>query len=91
MDTPLTLDFFFRRAESLFPHKELVTATATGIERSNYGEWTERTRRLGGAIEDLGVSEYGRVGTFAWNTTRTLFRGALLQPGITHAQYSFVC
>ena len=72
MDTPLTLDFFFRRAESLFPHKELVTATATGIERSNYGEWTERTRRLGGAIEDLGVSEYGRVGTFAWNTTRHL-------------------
>ena len=72
MDTPLTLDFFFRRAESLFPHKELVTATATGIERSNYGEWAERTRRLGGAIEDLGVSEYGRVGTFAWNTTRHL-------------------
>ena len=72
MDTPLTLDFFFRRAESLFPHKELVTATATGIERSNYGLWAERTRQLGGARADLGVSEYGRVGTFAWNTARHL-------------------
>ena len=72
MDTPLTLDFFFRRAEGLFPHKELVTATATGIERSNYGEWADRTRRLGGAIAELGVSEHGRVGTFAWNTARHL-------------------
>ncbi len=72
MDTPLTLDFFFRRAESLFSHKELVTATATGIERSNYGQWADRTRHLGGALADLGVSEYGRVGTFAWNTARHL-------------------
>ena len=46
MDTPHTLDFVFRRAESLFPHKELITATATGIERSNYGQWADGTRRL---------------------------------------------
>ena len=72
MDTPLTLDFFFRRAESLFPHKELVTATATGIDRSTYGQWADRTRRLGGALDDLGVADFGRVGTFAWNTARHL-------------------
>ena len=60
MDTPLTLDFFFRRAESLFPHKELITATATGIERSNYGQWADRTRRLGGALNDLGIKESGQ-------------------------------
>ncbi len=72
MDTPLTLDFFFRRAESLFPHKELVTATATGVERTDYGQWADRTRRLGGALNALGIEESGRVGTFAWNTARHL-------------------
>ena len=68
MDLPLTLDPLFERAESLFADKEIVTATATGIERTNYGRWAERTRRLGGALDDLGISADGRVATFAWNT-----------------------
>jgi fatty-acyl-CoA synthase len=71
-DTPLTLPHFFRRAEQLFPRKEIVTATATGRERTTYGEWAGRTRRLGGVLDDLGISEAGRVGTFAWNTARHL-------------------
>ncbi|WP_419931356.1 long-chain fatty acid--CoA ligase [Candidatus Poriferisodalis sp.] len=72
MDVPLTLDPIFERAESLFADKELVTATATGIERTNYGRWAERTRLLGGALDDLGISADGRVATFAWNTDRHL-------------------
>ncbi len=72
MDVPLTLDPLFERAETLFADKELVTATATGIERTNYGRWAERTRLLGGALDDLGVSADGRVATFAWNTDRHL-------------------
>ena len=72
MDFPLTLPHFFRRAERLFAHKEIVTATATDIERTTYGEWAERTRRLGGVLDDLGVSDGGRVGTFAWNPARHL-------------------
>ncbi|MGY9073202.1 MAG: long-chain fatty acid--CoA ligase [Acidimicrobiales bacterium] len=72
MDTPLTLDYFFRRAERLFADKEIVTATATGVNRTTYGSWAERTRRLGGMLDDLGVSTDGRVGTFAWNTDRHL-------------------
>jgi fatty-acyl-CoA synthase len=71
-DVPLTLPHFFGRAEQLFFDKELVTATATGIERSTYGEWAARTRRLGGVLDDLGISETGRVATFAWNTARHL-------------------
>jgi fatty-acyl-CoA synthase len=71
-DYPLTLPHLFHRAERLFPENTVVTATATGGERRTYGRWAERTRRLGGALDLLGISEDGRVGTFAWNTTRHL-------------------
>ncbi len=71
-DHPLTLTHFFERAEGLFPAKEVVTATAAGRERVTYGEWADRTRRLGGVLDTLGVSADGRVGTFAWNTARHL-------------------
>jgi len=71
-DVPLTIPHLFGRAENLFFDKELVTATATGLERTTYGAWAERTRRLGGVLDDLGVSEEGRAATFAWNTARHL-------------------
>ena len=71
-DVPLTLPHFFGRAEQLFFDKEIVTATATGLERTTYGTWAERTRRLGGVLDDLGIGDDGRVATFAWNTARHL-------------------
>jgi fatty-acyl-CoA synthase len=71
-DVALTLPHIFGRAEALFFDKELVTVTATGIERTTYGDWAERTRRLGGVLDDLGISEDGRAATFAWNTARHL-------------------
>ncbi|MDQ3092905.1 MAG: long-chain fatty acid--CoA ligase [Actinomycetota bacterium] len=69
---PLTLVHAFERAEHLFADKEIVTATRRGVERTTYGEWAQRTRRLAGALDDLGISADGRVGTFAWNTSRHL-------------------
>src|SRR5438132_1213670 len=71
-DYPLVLSHFFDRAEHLFPEKSVVTATATGRDRTDYGEWAQRTRRLGGVLDELGISADGRVGTFAWNTARHL-------------------
>jgi fatty-acyl-CoA synthase len=71
-DRPLSITHLFRRAERLFPKKEIVTATKTGLERSTYGQWAESTRRLGGVLDDLGISATGRVATFAWNTERHL-------------------
>jgi fatty-acyl-CoA synthase len=68
-DRPLALPQLFERAERLFPHKGVVTADATGARRRrSYGEWAERTRRLGGVLDRLGISADGRVATFAWNT-----------------------
>ena len=71
-DFPLTLPHLFERAERLFADKEVVTVTGTGQERTTYGAWAERARRLGGALDGLGVSAEGRVATFAWNTARHL-------------------
>jgi fatty-acyl-CoA synthase len=71
-DFPLTLPHLFGRAEKLHPEKEIVTATATGLERTNYGTWADRTRRLGGVLDDLAISDDGRVATFGWNTARHL-------------------
>ena len=72
MNVPLSLSHIFDRAERLFPDKEVVTATPTGRERTSYGQWAERTRRLGGALDNLGITSDGRVATFSWNTARHL-------------------
>jgi fatty-acyl-CoA synthase len=71
-DYPLTLPPVLDRMERLYPDKTIVTATATGRERTTYGEWVERSRRVGGMLDALGVPPDGRVGTFAWNTARHL-------------------
>jgi fatty-acyl-CoA synthase len=71
-DVPLSQIQLFDRAEQLFADKELVTATAVGRERITYGEWAARTRRLGGVLDDLGISADGRVATFGWNSARHL-------------------
>jgi fatty-acyl-CoA synthase len=71
-DFQLTLPHFFDRAERIFPTKRIVTSLPTGKVRSTYGEWAERTRRLGGVLDALGISGDGRVATFSWNTARHL-------------------
>ena len=71
-DVPMTITHLFDRAEQYHGHKTIVTATGTGRERTNYAAWAERTRRLGGVLDALGISADGRVATFAWNTARHL-------------------
>ncbi len=71
-DVPLTIVTLFDRAERYSQQGTIVTATAAGRQRSTYGEWAERTRRLGGVLDALGISAQGRVATFAWNTARHL-------------------
>ena len=71
-DYPLTVDSIFRRVERLFPDKSIVTGPPARIQRTTYGEWAGRTRRLGSVLADLDISADGRVGTFAWNSARHL-------------------
>src|SRR5579862_1955503 len=72
-EVPLTLVHAFERGERLFGANEVVTAIGDGTrERITYASWADRTRRLGGALDALGLSADARVGTFAWNTSRHL-------------------
>src|SRR5205085_11397864 len=67
-----TRPHYFARAERLLPSKRVVPPLPAGRQRTSYGEWAERTRRLGGVLDTLGISGDGRVATFSWNTARHL-------------------
>ncbi len=71
-DRPLTLTHVFHRAEQLFGHKPLVTATTDGETVTTIADWAVRVRRLATVLDMLGISADGRVGTFCWNTARHL-------------------
>ncbi len=87
MDYQLTLTPLLERARQLFPKKEIVTKTGSGLERFTYAQMTERVARLANALEKLGVKRGVRVATFAWNNARHLelyfavpCMGAVLHP-----------
>lgn len=72
MDYPLTLQHFLERAGRLFPNKEIVTRTSSGMHRYHYNGYYRRTHRLARVLEKLGVKPGDRVATLAWNTFRHL-------------------
>ena len=68
MDFPLTLAAIFRRAESLYGSREIVTRLPDKtLHRYRYGDFAQRTRRLVRALHDLGVRPGDRVATLGWN------------------------
>jgi fatty-acyl-CoA synthase len=71
-DRPLALPHVFHRAEQLFGHKPIVTATAKGEVATTVADWAVRVRRLATALDSLGIPADGRVGTFMWNTASHL-------------------
>ena len=71
-DRPLALPHVFHRAEQLFGHKPIVTATVDGEVATTVADWAVRVRRLATALDSLGVPADGRVGTFMWNTASHL-------------------
>ncbi|GDY31522.1 long-chain fatty acid--CoA ligase [Gandjariella thermophila] len=71
-DRPLGLPHVFHRAEQLFGHRSIVTATHTGEVTVSYAEWARRVRRLATVLDTLGLAPDARVASFAWNTQRHL-------------------
>ena len=68
MDVPLTIPLIVRHAEALHGAK-LVSSRRPdrSIRRLTYGELFARSRRLAGALQELGVRRGDRVATFSWN------------------------
>ena len=64
-----------------------------GCERTTYGEWAERTRRLGGVLDDLGISARrpGRHLRLEHGPPpRAVLRRAVHRPGAAHPQHPAV-
>ncbi len=68
----LTLPAMLDRAERVFPQKEIVSRTSSGIFRYTYREYGQRVRQLASALAGLGVKRGDRVATLAWNQHRHL-------------------
>ena len=68
MDYQLTVAAIFRRAESLFAHKYIISRLPDrSIHRYTYGDFAGRVKRLSVALRGLGVCEGDRVATLCWN------------------------
>src|SRR5438552_11349532 len=72
MRTPLLVRTIAERAGLLFAEREIVSVTASGVERSTYGEVVERAHRLASALHQMGIRPGDRVATFGWNSRRHL-------------------
>src|SRR5262245_61039301 len=73
MDYPLTLSTIFRRAETLYAGRELVTRLCDkSLHRTTYGDFAVRARRLARALCGLGIRAGDRVATLGWNHSQHL-------------------
>jgi fatty-acyl-CoA synthase len=68
MDVPLSLDHLLERAGTLFAHNPIVSRLPDKTLRTHtYGEYYQRTRKLGAALQTLGLKKGERVATLCWN------------------------
>ncbi len=68
MEYQLTIPTILRRAETLFPKKEIVSRQPDkSIHRYTYRDFALRTKKLASAFRQLGVRHGDRVATLSWN------------------------
>ncbi len=68
MDYPLTIGAILRRAETVFPHKTIVTRRPDrSLHRYTCADLGRRARQLAAALAKLDVAPGDRVATLAWN------------------------
>src|SRR5438552_9925879 len=73
MDYPLTLSTIFRRGESLFRRREIVTRLPDhSLHRCTFGDFAARARRLASALHRLDIRPGDRVATLGWNHSQHL-------------------
>ncbi len=68
MDYQLTLPAILKRAEELYPRKEIVTRKPDkSLHRYTHADFVNRAKRLAVALKRLGIEEGDRVATLCWN------------------------
>src|SRR5437762_6089259 len=73
MDYPLTLSSIFRRGETLFRTREIVTRLPDrSLHRYTFGDFADRARRLASALGRLGIRRGDRAATLGWNHAQHL-------------------
>ena len=84
---PLTLALAVRRTIELGGAIEVVSAGPAGVDRRTWREVGERSLRVRGVLDELGVPAGRPVGSFAWNSHRhvELFLGVPCSGRVIHA------
>ena len=68
MHVSLSLNHLLERAGTLFASNEIVSRLPDkSYRRHTYGEYYQRTRKLGQALKNLGMKTGDRVATLCWN------------------------
>lgn len=65
---PLSTLMLLERLESVFPDQKVVTGLAGQRTEAKYAEVAYRSRQLAGALDELQVPAFSRVGTLGWNS-----------------------
>ncbi len=87
MNYQLTLPAMLRRAEQLFPGREIVTRLPDrSFHRYTYRDFVRRTRQLAVALQKEGMRPGDRVATLCWNHYQHLevYFGAPIAGGVVH-------
>ena len=68
MTLPLSINHFLDRAGTLFKRVPIVSRLPDkSLRTHSYGQWAQRTRALGAALQALGLKQGERVATLSWN------------------------
>jgi acyl-CoA synthetase (AMP-forming)/AMP-acid ligase II len=87
MDYQLTLPAMLRRAEQLFPGREIVSRLPDrSFHRYTYKDFVARARRLATALRRAGLRPGDRVATLCWNHYQHLetYFGVPIAGGVVH-------
>ncbi len=66
----LLISWLIEHAACSHPEREIVSRSPEGIVRTNYGQVSERARRMASVLTRLGIRNGDRVATLAWNDHR---------------------
>lgn len=87
MDYQLNIPAILRRAEALYPRKEIASRQLDkSFHRYTYADFARRAKKLASALQKLGYGDGARVATLCWNHYQHLevYFGVPLSGNVVH-------